>query len=63
MVGSAVAAIWKGNRLMTPIGGGVHIEPAEALTEENLLPDEKGHVAALRSETQLKLPQGRWWWD
>jgi hypothetical protein len=62
-VESAVAAVWKGNRLMTPIGGGVHIEPAMALRSENLLPDENEKVATLRSETEPQLAEGQWWWD
>jgi len=60
-VESAVAAIWKGNRLTTPIGGGVHIEARQALRSENRLNDEKGTVAGLRQGQ--KLPEGRWWWD
>ena len=60
-VESAVAAVWKGNRLTTPIGGGVHIEADRALASENRLSDENGSVAKLRQ--QVKLPQGRWWWD
>jgi len=62
-VESTVAAIWKGNRLMTPIGGGVHIEAGRALDSPNLLPDENGKVAGLHQEVQLDLPKGRWWWD
>jgi len=62
-VASAVNAIWKGHRLMTPIGGGVHVEPALALQPENLLPDENGNVAALRSEIEPELAAGQWWWD
>jgi hypothetical protein len=63
MVGSAVAAIWRGNRLMTPIGGGVHIEPAVAIQSENLLSDDSGEVAKLRSQTKVELRKGQWWWD
>jgi hypothetical protein len=62
-VESAVAAVWKGRQLMTPIGGGVHIEPSMALKSENLLPDENGKVAALRSEIEPQLAEGQWWWD
>jgi hypothetical protein len=60
-VESAVNAIWRGNRLSTPIAGGVHIDARNALKSENQLTDEKGAVAGLRQE--LKLPEGRWWWD
>lgn len=62
-VAPAVSAVVRGARLMTPIGGGVHIEPQEALAKRNLLPDDKGEVAKTRQEVQLRLPQGRWWWD
>jgi hypothetical protein len=63
-VETACTAIWKGSRLMTPIGGGVHIEPTDALTQSNLLADEKGEVKAARAQVKLSgLAKGQWWWD
>jgi len=62
-VQTVATARWKGNRLMTPVGGGVHIEAEQALDSDNLLADEKGRVAALRKEAKLKLAKGQWWWD
>ena len=62
-VESAVAAILKSGRLMTPIGGGVEIEAARALAPENLLEDENGKVGQLRRETTVELAEGQWWWD
>ena len=62
-VESAVNAIWKGNTLMTPIGGGVQIQPAQALESDNLLPDEKGKVSKLREAVKPNLAKGQWWWD
>ena len=62
-VESTVAAIWKGRRLMTPIGGGVQIEAAMALAPENVLADEKGKVGGLRQESTVRLAEGQWWWD
>jgi len=63
-VETAVAAFWKGNRLATPIGGGVHIEPAEALKSNNLLDDKGGKVKAKRDEINLNaLAKDQWWWD
>jgi hypothetical protein len=63
-VESAVASVWKRNRLMTPIGGGVRIEAAKALSSENLLADEQGQVASQRTQTSLDgLAEGQWWWD
>ena len=63
MVESTVAAIWKGRRLMTPIGGGVQIEAVNALRSENLMADEIGQVAKQRDAAKLELAEGQWWWD
>ncbi|MEX0819735.1 MAG: DUF1598 domain-containing protein [Pirellulaceae bacterium] len=63
-VETAVSAVWRGNRLMTPIGGGVNIQPRLALTSSNLLPDEQGAVKKQRAEVTLDhLEPGQWWWD
>lgn len=63
-VATAVNAIWKGNSLMTPIGGGVEIQPLRALESSNLLTDENGEVAKARAEVDMQsLPANRWWWD
>ncbi|MCO6456229.1 MAG: DUF1598 domain-containing protein, partial [Pirellulaceae bacterium] len=63
-VESAVNAVWKGNRLYTPIGGGVNIVPTEALATDRMLPDEDGKLAELRKTIDVsELPADRWWWD
>lgn len=62
-VETAVNAIWKGRRLMTPVGGGVTIHPALALQSDNLLSDQRGKVDKLRQQTKIKLAKGQWWWD
>ena len=62
-VASAVNAIWKGRRLMTPIGGGVSIQARQALAKENLLDEGKDEVAKVRQETKLELAEGQWWWN
>ncbi len=62
-VESAVNAIIKGSRIMTPIGGGVQIETEEAIRDENLLPDEGNQVGKLREEVKVSLPADTWWWD
>lgn len=62
-VAPAVSAVVRGNRLTTPIGGGVHIEPHQAIEKRNLLPDDKGDVAKARQEIKLDLAKGQWWWD
>lgn len=63
-VETAVSAVWRGNRLMTPIGGGVNIQPGVALKASNLLQDEQGAVKQKRADIALDhLKQGQWWWD
>jgi hypothetical protein len=63
-VESVCTAVFKGNRLLTPVGGGVTIRPGEALRSQNLLPDEDGKVSEARESIELKdLPADRWWWD
>jgi hypothetical protein len=63
-VATAVNAIWKGSTLMTPIGGGVHIQPRLALNSGNLLTDDDGQVAQTRGQIDLQeLPADVWWWD
>jgi hypothetical protein len=63
-VESAVNVIWKGRTLMTPIGGGVHIEPLEALGPEQLLSDEGGELQKLHETVDIRqLAPDQWWWD
>ena len=58
----AINAVFRGSRLLTPIGGGVTIQPRMALDGPNLIMDEDGHVAKAHA-TAKDLPAGRWWWD
>ena len=63
-VESAVNVVIKGAAIMTPIGGGVQIHPLQALSQDNVLPDEDGKVEAAQKQVSLKdLPEGQWWWD
>jgi hypothetical protein len=63
-VESAVNVVWRGNTLMTPIGGGVQIEPALALSEGALLKDEHAAVAQRRQQIDIhQIDQNVWWWD
>ena len=62
-VATAVNAIWKGHKLMTPVGGGVSIDATVALDPEKLLADEQGKVSKLRRQTKIQLGKGQWWWD
>lgn len=63
-VETAVNAVWKGPILMTPVGGGVNIQPTEALRSDRLLADENGKLDATHEAAET-LPQDatRWWWD
>lgn len=63
-VETAVNAIWKGNTLMTPVGGGVCIRPMLALASDRIKADEKGELKELHEQIQIQaLPKDRWWWD
>jgi hypothetical protein len=63
-VEAACNAIWKGSRLMTPIGGGVQMEPMKAVQTDNRLKDDKGTVKQTYGSVKLdQLANGKWWWD
>jgi len=63
-VETAVAAHVRGNRLMTPIGGGVNIQPRLALNPQHLLADEQGAIKQQHEQVTLDhLKPGQWWWD
>ncbi len=63
-VASAVNSLWKGRRLLTPIGGGVEIQPGMAVDAKHMAYDDDGAVAAARGKVDVKsLPADRWWWD
>lgn len=58
-----VNSLWKGNRLLTPAGGGVFIRPDEALESSNVAADKDGSLARLQSD-MLRVPaKDTWWWD
>jgi hypothetical protein len=62
-VDTVVTSIWRGNRLMTPLGGGVEIRAHEAIATGNRLADEGGKVEQARREIRIELADGQWWWD
>ena len=62
-VETAINAVWRGTKLLTPIGGGVTMHPRMALDAPNLLPDEAGAVAKARTEKTATLPKTGWFWD
>jgi len=62
-VESAVTAVWRGNTLTTPIGGGVEIFAKRAFTEENLLSANDTTVADEQKSAEAELPEEGWWWN
>lgn len=63
-VETAVNAIWKGNTLMTPLGGGVHVQPRQALNSDRLTTEADGKTAALQQTVAPNdLAADQWWWD
>jgi hypothetical protein len=63
-VATAVNSMWKGRKLMTPVGGGVEIRASEAVSAENRLADDDGAVAKAKDSIDLSsLPADQWWWD
>lgn len=63
-VETAINAVIKGTRLITPIGGGVEIQARRALKAENLKADESGEIAKKHDGLDLKnLAADQWWWD
>jgi hypothetical protein len=63
-VETAVNAIWKGNTLMTPLGGGVHVQPRLALRSDRRQVDSSGETHQTRLDQQpATLDAGQWWWD
>lgn len=63
-VATAVNSMWKGRKLMTPVGGGVEIRANQAVEAENRLADNDGAVAKAKDAIDLSsLPASQWWWD
>ena len=63
-VDAAVNVVWKRNVLMTPIGGGVKVEPKRALASDNVTDDTEGTISAARETINIgSLVDGQWWWD
>ena len=63
-VETAVNAIWKGNTLMTPLGGGVNLQPKMALSRDRVIVDTEGNNNRVKqSAGPSNLADGQWWWD
>ena len=62
-VETAVNAVWKGNQLLTPLGGGVALQPKKALSAEFISTDAKGELLKPRTEMMPQADVTAWWWD
>ncbi|MCG8651221.1 MAG: DUF1598 domain-containing protein [Pirellulales bacterium] len=63
-VETAVNAIWRGNTLMTPLGGGVNMQPRLALQSGTVKVDSAGENDQIKqSAGPINLAEGQWWWD
>ncbi len=62
-VETVVTSVWKGNRLMTPLGGGVNVQAELALASENVQADHERKLSQARQAVTLELAPGQWWWD
>jgi hypothetical protein len=63
-VETAVNAVWRGNTLMTPVGGGVNIQPLLALATDRMKLDEEGELKERRVQAEIEnLAKDQWWWD
>ncbi len=62
-VETAVNAIWRGGRLMTPIGGGVEISTQRVLKGDNVVESEELVKSQQNASAPSDLAAGQWWWD
>jgi hypothetical protein len=62
-VETAVNAIWVGGRLLTPLGGGIHIAPGRMIKSEQTVIDASLEQLPADQERVLNIPADRWWWD
>ena len=63
-VDTVVTSVWKGNRLLTPVAGGVTIQAKQALATDNQIDDQDGKTAQAQKAVKLSnLKPGQWWWD
>jgi hypothetical protein len=62
-VETAVNAVWKGDRLLTPIGGGVMIDSRKLLKKDALAASDELTKAQAEASAPADLKDGQWWWD
>jgi hypothetical protein len=62
-VGTAANAVWKGKRLLTPVGGGVNIAPSRAFGNERRLQVDRSLRLRRGAVPVVELGAEGWWWD
>lgn len=62
-VETAVNAIWKGTRLMTPLGGGVQISARKIASSQSTQEDSKLADTQSAATVPADLEPNQWWWD
>jgi hypothetical protein len=62
-VETAVNAIWRGSRLLTPIGGGVNISARKLASGESMEQDSKLSDTQSQASAPQSLSADQWWWD
>ncbi len=62
-VETAVNAIWRGSRLMTPIGGGVLISARKLATSDSIEQDSALNATQSMASAPGSLAANQWWWD
>lgn len=63
-VDPVVNVVWKNGALMTPIGGGVTIQPRITFNSDRIAIDEEGKVDEVRQGIAFdSLSDDQWWWD
>lgn len=60
----AVNTFFNNGKLLTPIGGGVNIQPRQAFVGDNKKVDASGKIKEAQSSVQVQgLTENQWWWD
>lgn len=63
-VETAVNAVWNGNTLLTPLGGGVIVQPKRAISAQFVKKDLRGELVKPRDEVApSREASSSWWWD
>lgn len=58
-----VNTVWRGNRLLSPAGGGVSVTAEEALDPKRIAKDADGKLTERRKSLPAQPRADDWWWD